>query len=120
KTSTAKNHIGFTGVRTDLRDIISTASIVLSLSNKPESFGRTVQESLSLGVPVVGYDHGGVSDLLSRAFPAGKVAPGNLVQLEAVTSTLLDNPPTVQRYPFQSIQTMVDETLHVYREVAGR
>ena len=66
-------HILFTGHRTDMREIYSQCDAVLSLSSKPESFGRTVLEALALGVPVVGYDHGGVGEVLNVMYPSGKV-----------------------------------------------
>ncbi len=68
------DRITLTGMRRDIRDIYAVSDIVLSLSNKPESFGRTVLESLCLGVPVVGYDHGGVGEILDHALPAGQGA----------------------------------------------
>lgn len=61
----------FTGHRSDLREIFAVSNVVLSLSTQPESFGRTVLEALSLGVPVVGYDHGGVGEILNSLFPEG-------------------------------------------------
>jgi glycosyltransferase involved in cell wall biosynthesis len=67
----------FTGYRSDVREIYSVSSAVLSLSAKPESFGLTVAEALSLGVPVIAYAHGGVAEILQEAFPAGAVEPGN-------------------------------------------
>lgn len=114
-----QRYITFTGDRLDLCDIMAVSDIVFSLSNKPESFGRTVQEALSLGVPVVAYDHGGVSDSLQRAFPAGRVKPGDNDALEKTTAGLLDRPGQVAQYAFQSIEDMVNETIDVYRELAG-
>jgi glycosyltransferase involved in cell wall biosynthesis len=110
-------HITFTGSRMDLCDIMAVSSMVFSLSTKPESFGRTVQEALSLGVPVVAYDHGGVSDLLKRAFPAGRVMPGNVDNLEQTVNQLLVRPVEVTPNNFQSVQDMVDATIEVYREL---
>jgi glycosyltransferase involved in cell wall biosynthesis len=43
--------ITFTGQRGDLREILAVSDIVLSLFNQPESFGHTVLEALSMGVP---------------------------------------------------------------------
>ncbi|MBE0440380.1 MAG: glycosyltransferase, partial [Gammaproteobacteria bacterium] len=42
--------ITFTGNRSDIREIYAISDVVLSLSTKPESFGRAVLEALSLGV----------------------------------------------------------------------
>jgi glycosyltransferase involved in cell wall biosynthesis/uncharacterized Zn-finger protein len=44
----------------------AASDLVLQLSRKPEAFGRTVLEALSVGRPVLGWDHGGVGELLAR------------------------------------------------------
>lgn len=69
--------ITFCGHRSDLRDIYAVSDAVVSLSQQPESFGRTVLEPLAEGVPVVGYAHGGVAEILSALFPSGSVPLGN-------------------------------------------
>jgi glycosyltransferase involved in cell wall biosynthesis len=46
--------------RSDVQAIYSLSHVVLQLSSKPEAFGRTVIEALQLGVPVLGFAHGGV------------------------------------------------------------
>ena len=55
-----RHHVNLTGWRHDIRDIVAASSIVLSLAQEPESFGRPVLEALYMGVPVVGY---GTDDL---------------------------------------------------------
>jgi glycosyltransferase involved in cell wall biosynthesis len=111
--------VTFTGHRMDVRDILSVSNLVYSLSNQPESFGRTVREALSLGVPVVGYDHGGVGETLQQAYPAGRVAVGDLDALEAVTLQLLEHPVEVAPHPFASVQDMVDATIDLYKGLVG-
>jgi len=49
------------------------ANLVLQLSSKPEAFGRTVLEALSIGKPVLGWNLGGVGENLQRYFPQGLV-----------------------------------------------
>ncbi len=66
--------ITFTGHRNDLREVMAVSDVVLSLSRQPESFGRTVLEALSLGIPVVGYACGGVGEILTEVFPEGAVS----------------------------------------------
>jgi glycosyltransferase involved in cell wall biosynthesis len=113
-------HITFTGQRQDIRDIYAISDLVFSLSAKPESFGRTVLEALSLGRPVVGYDHGGVGEILTALFPAGKVAPGGLQELTDKTAALLQScPPVPAEQPF-SRQYMLDQTLALYTQLAGQ
>ena len=46
--------IVFTGHRSDMREIYAISSVVLAVSHKAESFGRTALEPLCLGTPVVG------------------------------------------------------------------
>ncbi|MFP8968611.1 glycosyltransferase [Pokkaliibacter sp. CJK22405] len=109
-------HITFTGARSDIRDIYRQSTLVYSLSTSPESFGRTVAEALAMGVPVVGYDHGGVGDILAKVFPAGKVPLKDSDELQATTARLLDAPELPGEMPFLR-QNMLEQTLAVYREV---
>ncbi len=110
--------VTFTGHRMDLRDVLSMSNLVLSLSRKPESFGRTVCEALSLGVPVVGYDQGGVGETLARVYPQGRVPPGDTGALADTCRRLLEHPVPVEPARFDSVQDMFEATLAVYREVA--
>ena len=112
-----EGHLTFTGHRMDVRDIFSVSNIVYSLSAKPESFGRTVCEALSLGTPVVGYDYGGVGETLEKVYPQGRVTPGDLDKLEQTTRRLLENPVEVDPYPFPTVQDMIDRTEALYREL---
>ena len=111
--------VTFTGHRMDVRDILAVSNLVYSLSRQPESSGRSVREALSLGVPVIGYDHGGVGETLQLAYPAGRVTPGDPDALEAVTLQLLQHPVEVAPQDFSSVQDMVDATIAVYRELVG-
>ena len=52
------DRLAISAPRDDVRDVYAVSSLVLQLSNKPESFGRTVIEALALCRPVLGYDHG--------------------------------------------------------------
>lgn len=66
------DHVTFTGHRSDIKEVLAISSAVVSLSTKPESFGRSVLEAVRLGRPVVGYDHGGVGEVLSEVYPEGR------------------------------------------------
>ena len=68
------NYVTLAGHRSDLREIMCASSAVVSTSIKPpESFGRTVLESIKLGRPTVGYDHGGVGEVMAKIYPEGRV-----------------------------------------------
>ncbi len=79
----------FSESRTDLPALYAHAALVLQLSNRPESFGRTVAEALLCGARVLGFDHGGVGEQLRAAFPAGLVALGERAQLTDRALSLL-------------------------------
>ena len=109
--------IGFTGHRADMREIYAVSSLVLSLSAQPESFGRTVLEALSLGMPVVGYDHGGVGEILARLYPAGLTPFGDLDALTARVIELLTAAPPVPPELVFPLRRMLDETLALYESL---
>ena len=113
-------HITFTGHRTDMKEIYSVSDLVLSLSSKPESFGRTVLEALSLGTRVAGYDHGGVGEILSEVFPPGLVAAGDEAALLERTSQLLaTHAPAVEPVTKFQLSEMLDQTVRLYEELVG-
>jgi glycosyltransferase involved in cell wall biosynthesis len=103
--------------REDVRDIYAMSALVLQLSNKPEAFGRTVIEALSLCRPVLGYAHGGVGELLAELYPAGRVPPGDRERLVERAAELLRVAPPIpplQRYRLIDMQRAA---LALYEEV---
>ncbi len=112
-------HISFIGQRMDIRDIYASSNIVFSLSRQPESFGRTVLEALSMGVPVIGYDHGGVGEVLNRIFPDGCVVPGHSELLIAKTQDFLGRTRTVPDVNPFTLDSMLSRTLAVYEQLAA-
>jgi len=111
------DRITFTGGRSDLREILSISTVVLSLTTQPESFGRTTLEALGLGIPVAGYDHGGVGEQLLQLYPAGRIPPNDPAAATEVIRALLENPPSVPaQHPF-TLQAMLEGTMAVYREL---
>ena len=110
------DHITFTGNRRDIRDIYAVSDLVLSLSTKPESFGRTSLEALSLGVPLVGYNHGGVSEILAALFPAGRVPLKDADALQRTVSELLNSPQQPAVNDRFLLSNMLAQTLAIYQE----
>lgn len=106
--------ITFTGHRSDMREIYAVSDVILSLSSKPESFGRTVVEALSLGRVVVGYDHGGVGEQLRRYFPVGCIPVADHALLEKTVANLLSRPIAVPRQPLPTKASMIELTLGIY------
>lgn len=120
RTLGISDDITFLGHRSDIREVMAVSDIVMALSQQPESFGRTVLEAMALGKPVVGYDCGGVGELLGELFPAGRVPLGDRARLlEATRAVIRDHPhPAPVGEPF-TLDAMCRSTLAVYRELAG-
>ncbi|MCG8613106.1 MAG: glycosyltransferase family 4 protein [Pseudomonadales bacterium] len=115
-----EDDIIFTGHRADIMNIYKVSNAVVSLSSKPESFGRTVLETLSINVPVIGYAHGGVAEILTALYPHGAVTPGDT---SAVTDRLTaiyqgDAPAILENKQFL-LANMQQQTLDLYNELAG-
>ena len=96
----------------------AASDLVLQLSRKPEAFGRTVLEALSVGRPVLGWAHGGVGELLRELQPQGAVAPFEADALAASAKRLLaqSEPPAVTMSAY-TLQAMQAATLACYREL---
>lgn len=110
--------ISFLGHRSDLREVMAISQLVCALSQQPESFGRTVLEALALGKPVVGYDCGGVGELLAQLFPQGAAPLGNIeAVISSAAAIIRDQPmPGAVGEPF-TLDAMCRSTLGVYQEL---
>ena len=96
----------------------AASDLVLQLSRKPEAFGRTVVEALSVGVPVLGWAHGGVGELLRSMQPSGGVPAFDAEALMARAVRLLRQPPAPPVTMPCTLQAMQAATLAVYDELA--
>ena len=107
-----------------IAEAYAASDLVLQLSRKPESFGRTVIEALSVGRPVLGWAHGGVGELLRELQPKGAVAPFDAGALHAAARMMLVEPAALATMPASlahySLQAMQQATLDVYDELAAR
>ena len=109
----------FTAPTSRIAQAYAAADLVLQLSRKPEAFGRTVVEALSVGRPVIGWAHGGVGELLAQLQPAGAVVPFDGEALARAASGLLAAPPALPGAIPYTLQAMQRATLDVYAELAG-
>ncbi len=103
--------------REDVRDVYAVSALVLQLSNKPESFGRTVIEALALCRPVLGYAHGGVGELLAELYPAGRVPLGDRERLVERAAELLRVAPSISPLQSYRLADMQKATLSLYDEI---
>jgi glycosyltransferase involved in cell wall biosynthesis len=70
-------------------------------------------------VPVVGYDHGGVGEILGELLPQGRVPLGDRAALAQRVAEFIRQRPAVAPNTKFTLQAMLDQTLAVYEEVAG-
>ena len=111
----------FCGVRTDMRDWMTASTLVFNLcSDPPEAFGRTVPEALSLGVPVIAWNHGGVKEILAEMFVAGAVEPDDLPALIGKTREFLLATPRVEDSDAFSLRNSMDQTMKLYHAVLAK
>ncbi|WP_266183863.1 glycosyltransferase [Dyella humicola] len=114
-----ESQVVLTPPRSDVRDIYAISSLVLQLSKKPESFGRTVIEALSLCRPVLGYAHGGVGELLAELYPAGRVPVADRERLVERAAELLRVAPPIPMLQSYRLTDMQQATLALYDELTA-
>lgn len=105
--------------RGDVREAYAVADLVLQLSRQPEAFGRTVVEALSIGRPVLGWDHGGVGELLRSLYPGGAVPLGDAGALAATAQRLLAAPAPMPVTIPHTLAAMQAATLELYERLVA-
>jgi len=111
-----ESHITFVGQRNDMKEILAISTIVFSLSETPESFGRTTLEALSIGKPVIGYAHGGVEEQLAKVFPDGLVQVGSIKDVVEKVVLWLTSMPTIPTNHQFALENMCSKILDLYQE----
>lgn len=112
--------ITFLGHRDDLKDIFSISFCVFSLSTKPESFGRIVLEALSVGIPVIGYDIGGVAEILDQLLPQGKIARQDIRSAVSLIRKWDRYPVFPKKNTSFVLEKMLAEIVNVYVQLISR
>jgi glycosyltransferase involved in cell wall biosynthesis len=119
KKKQLQNDIIFTGSLSKVVEIYSMSDIVVSCSKKPESFGRSLSEALSLNTPVIATNHGGVKDIIQNGVNGYLFEPQNAIELaEAIikSKTLKRDFRDDIKARF-SLDKMVEDNLKLYKEL---
>ncbi|MES2859277.1 MAG: glycosyltransferase [Pseudomonadota bacterium] len=111
--------VAMTEATAAIAEAYAASDVVLQLSRKPESFGRTVIEALAVGRPVAGWAHGGVGELLAELQPEGAVPAFDADALLRVVQCLLARPLAPAATMAYSLQAMQEATIDMYLELAG-
>jgi glycosyltransferase involved in cell wall biosynthesis len=109
--------LAFTPPTSEIARAYAASDLVLQLSHKPEAFGRTVIEALSVGRSVLGWAHGGVGELLAELQPQGAVVPFDADALHATAASLLAHAPPLPATIPHTLRAMQEATLAVYAEL---
>ena len=105
----------FCNTRIDMRDWMAASFLVFNLcSDPPEAFGRTMPEALSMGVPVIAWNHGGIKEILREMYPFGAVQADNFGSLVQKTGIFLQQPPMVGKSNAFSLKDSMDQTMNLY------
>jgi len=106
--------ISFTGHRDDMRDVLSQCQLILALRTTPEAFGRSTLEPLRMGKPVIGWNIGGVGEILQTLYPEGAVEADNLQALIECVRRWLEKPTMPANIGAFQLDTMLTDTLSTY------
>jgi len=108
------------GIERDMPSLYQTVDLVVSVNHKAESFGRTVLEALTMGVPVVAFALGGVEEVMGELFPQGLVKAAEPDELaQRINDFLLTKPAFKVRHAFTN-QHMFSQTLALYQRLLGQ
>lgn len=116
-----KEHVLFAGSQRKIAEVYACGNVLVSGNKaKPEAFGRSMAEALSMGCPVIATRFGGALDIVREGVNGWLVEPGDAEQLadrivrasQATFSGLRED--ALARF---SLEQMVSKTLAVYEEV---
>jgi glycosyltransferase involved in cell wall biosynthesis len=92
-----RGNVRFLGFRDDLPDLIGRATVVAHPATDEETLGLVPLEAMAAGRPVVASRIGGIPEVVADGVSGILVAPGNVPELVAAVSTLLDSPEMRER-----------------------
>ena len=114
----------FLGFRSDVQSLLSTFDVML-VPSRFESFGLSALEALAMGVRVVGFDVGGLSEAIGECDAAYLVPPGDVEALAEVIASIWHLAPIRSQSSRAyvearfSSQRMASDLQEVYREYAS-
>jgi glycosyltransferase involved in cell wall biosynthesis len=116
-----QEQVVFAGHRHDIREVISACDVVVSTTYQPpESFGRAVLESVRLGKITLGYNHGGVGEVLSAVYPDGLIPLRDTAALAdrllAAKNNAIQPPKVTCEFLLEDMQA---RTIEIYESLCG-
>ena len=111
-----EDKITFTGSRRDIANIYKISDVVFNLSQTPEPFGRTMIEAIACGAKVVGWNHGGASEILTELFPQGLVTLNDMNKLLKTTNRVASS-NSLPRENIFTANRMTSSTISLYQNL---
>jgi glycosyltransferase involved in cell wall biosynthesis len=118
----ASSFIHLTGNQTRLREIYSLSDLTVSTTKQPESFGRTLVESLMMNTPVAATHHGGPLDIINSEKngyffePENSQALADLILHKPFTSLTSLRDDAVNRFAIEKIGLQI---IDAYNQLLG-
>ena len=86
------------------------------MSQTPEPFGRTMIEAIACGTKVIGWNHGGASEILSELFPQGLVTLNDMNEL-LNTAKKVTSSHSIPRENIFTANRMTNSTINLYQNL---
>lgn len=107
----------------DMKNLLRSTGVYLSTAR--ETFGIGILEALACGVPVLGYAHGGILDLVQHKVNGYLVTPGDIDGLETGYKWLIENREALQPAIARSVvgrdwRTIIGKYARLYQGVWER
>lgn len=87
-----QKRIKFIPFQNDVARVYGIIDIFVMPSTSPDPFPTVVLEAMANGIPVVGYEHGGVVEMVTKGINGQLVEPLNYKKLSETIQQLIDNP----------------------------
>lgn len=113
------------GVQRNMAAVYRAVDLLVSASQKPESFGRTMAEALAMNCPVVAASHGGALDIIQDGSNGFLFPPQDSLACAAAVQKAIDKTQQQQWTNLRasvsqfSLAAMTSQTLAVYQELCG-
>lgn len=116
----AQEQLIFAGSQSRMAEIYALSDVLVSCSQKPEAFGRTLIEALAMNTPVIATRHGGALDIVEDGRTGFLVPPENAGELAAAIRKIREFPPAGLRETVLSrftLDQMIEKTGGVYERL---
>ncbi len=120
-----EDRVVFTGVRTDISELMQLLHVVVHASVKPEPFGRVIVEAMAMKKPVIASMAGGPLEIIENGRNGFLVPPGDDERLGDCIITLLSDSALATRIANQGYleakeRFSVSSHVHMMQELYGR